>query len=254
METQLRLLPWEARGPLLAKRNPIPSKNHSSHTHSLVLTKHPEIKVAFVIHTTLLLDRIVIKCFHRSSAAMPRWQSLWSLCCSVTTCRAVLKHRLAARCFLRVDKRGKIDRPTAHPTNQQVTKSYPWVQPASQTAIKTGSATVTWHCGSAVAKMEGIRKTERSSYCQWRYFLLGVKSSLKLEVCRPDFKKLSMIINNNDSFFFSFSERLIKKKVHVLARSTIDRTTTQRGTKFSQESFLCRAVNRGLNIMCTRDL
>lgn len=69
-----------------------------------------------------------------------------------------------------------------------------------------------------------------------------------------------MIINNNDCFFFFLNiERLIKKKkVHVLARSTIDRTTTQRGTKFSHEakteSFLCRAVNRGLNIMCTRDL
>lgn len=241
------------RGPLLAKRNPIPSKNHSSHTHSLVLTKHPEIKVAFVIHTTLLLDRIVIKCFHRSSAAMPRWQSLWSLCCSVTTCRAVLKHRLAARCFLRVDKRGTIDRPTAHPTNQRVTKSYPWVQPASQTAIKTGSATVTWHCGSAVAKMEGIRKTERSSYCQWRYFLLGWKAVWIWKFANLILKSYqwSLIIM---TLSFSFSERLIKKKVHVLARSTIDRTTTQRGTKFSQESFLCRAVNRGLNIMCTRDL
>lgn len=160
------------RGLLLAKRNHILSKNHLSHTHLLVLTNQPEMKVAFVIHTTLLLDRIVIKCVHRLSAAMPRWQSLWSLCCSVTTCRVVLKHRLAARCFLRVDKRGTNDRPTAHPTNQRVTEFYPWVRPASQTAIKWG---MTWQCMSAVARVKG-KKEKRHSHCHWMDFLLGWKA------------------------------------------------------------------------------
>lgn len=156
------------RGLLLAKRNHILSKNHLSHTHLLVLTNQPEMKVAFVIHTTLLLDRIVIKCVHRLSAAMPRWQSLWSLCCSVTTCRVVLKHRLAARCFLRVDKRGTNDRPTAHPTNQRVTEFYPWVQPASQTAIKMGDD-LTMHEWKE-------RKKKRHSHCHWKDFLLGWKA------------------------------------------------------------------------------
>lgn len=130
------------------------------------------MKVAFVIHTTLLLDRNVIKCVHPSSAAMPRWQSLWSLCCSVTTCRVVLKHRLAARCFLRVDKRGTIDRPSAHPTNQRVTKFYLWVRPGShQNGGWNSDLTMRVCC----CKSERTEK-ERHSYCQRRYLTLGWKA------------------------------------------------------------------------------
>lgn len=195
------------RGPLLAERKRIPSRNHSSHTHSLVLTKHPEIKVAFVIHTTLLLDRIVIKCFHRSCAAMPRWQSLWSLCCSVTTCRVVLKRRLAARCFFRVDKRGTIDRPTAHPTNQRVTESYPWVRPASQSAIKTGSATLRVCC----CKNGRDRENRKKLILKVEVLSAGVKSSLKLEVCRPDLKSYQWSLIRKTVFFsFPNTEELMK--------------------------------------------
>lgn len=46
-----------------------PLKSQIGRARSLVLTKHPQIKVIFVIHTTLLLDRNVIKSVHHSGNA-----------------------------------------------------------------------------------------------------------------------------------------------------------------------------------------
>lgn len=84
-----------------------PLKSQISRAHSLVLTTHPQIKVIFVIHTTLLLDRNVIKSFHHSGNAKIIISA--SSACSVTTCTAVREHRQSGRRVCRVLKSDWID-------------------------------------------------------------------------------------------------------------------------------------------------
>lgn len=60
----------------------IPSEvTHHCRPHSLGPATHPRIKVASVIHTTLLSDRIV-ECFHHSSNAKIIISLLFLLLCN----------------------------------------------------------------------------------------------------------------------------------------------------------------------------
>lgn len=60
---------WKHFCPLSAIINIQSKITQRSNAQSLVLTAHPQIKAVSVIHTTMLLDRNVIKCFHHSSNA-----------------------------------------------------------------------------------------------------------------------------------------------------------------------------------------
>lgn len=149
----------------------IPSQiTHRSHTRSVVLTTHPQIKVVFVIHTALLLDSIVIKHFHHSSNAKIIISLVSRLLCNNMYSgigAPLVRHMLSWECLL--SGKVKLDW-SPPPTHQWVTEGYPEAQPASETLIITRTQLI-WHCNRAAEREnDRVRQTQllsspQSTFC-----------------------------------------------------------------------------------------